>query len=140
MIRKAETIKIKSNKTIAFAAGTFDKTTYKSCYLLMGGHFKTEMENPKRVMKSLIKNINRTIESSLPTDLFREQKIMLNDIPENYNKTGCGYVKLEYTFFNKRRTNKKEMTIIFNSIVNKVLKEHLENNENFTIKPAFKLF
>jgi hypothetical protein len=127
--KKYQEFIIKDYDEINFKSGTMDKNTYKGCFLEVKGHFKSKTDNYKLMMRKVLNQLRHGIERNIDKEFFSDKFITTTNISDSFSSTGSSFTTLEFTFFPKKKTDKKELTNKLNEICVKLYQEVIVDND-----------
>lgn len=124
-----KTFKIEEYPNIQVNAGTINRQQLKACFLEFKGTFETNEEDKVRSINSVCREISRTVNSNINTDLFRKEFILDRNISDSFTFTGRSYTKLEFTFFIKRQTTFEELTDELNKLTKHICETNIKDSD-----------
>ena len=109
--------------------GSVDKTTYKTIYLKIQGHFYADNDEGPEEMKILFWSIKQTISRVIKDSIVAPQFISIIDISDTFKlkEKKNGFVIMDFTFYTLSVTNPSLFPSILNEIMKNIHRDNLSN-------------
>ena len=134
--KKYQEFIIKDYEQINFKSGTMDRSSYRGCFLEVRGHFSSKTGNHDLMMRKVLNQLRHGIERNMDKEFFSDKFITTTNISDSFSATGSSFTALEFTFFPKKKTDKKELTDKLNEICSKIYDEVIINNDYMEFNKA----
>jgi uncharacterized protein YgfB (UPF0149 family) len=130
--RKQLIFKLQQPKKFKVTGASYDKVSLKSCYYICSAWFQNNGEDYNRELKKKLKRIKTTVWEQLDRNIFKEDFIVVDTIPEYGGLKGQQYVTFEFTFYTTEAFHQSIVETRLNKIT-KQIESHFEDDEHFQV-------
>jgi len=113
---------------IQFKGGSADGENLKGCYIEIKGCLESKMEDHNKSIFRFKKKLNHTVEKFLSDSILSKNFLRTEKVSDSFTYTGFSFSLFEFTFYPKKKTDKKELTEELNRLIGEIYNHNIKDN------------